>query len=157
MGKKKRGNAGSSMPGPDALQRSRRMLENVATAGMLLIAVSLILPLFHLTTGAWLDALKWVYGAGALTYLVARVIGALKNSPDDSTRLRRLRRMPAWAGVAFCIAAWFWFYYEAKLGEYAGPLAILRQTITFSLVGAILQIISSWMIYSREKREKSES
>ena len=139
----------------DSLLRSRRVLENIAVIGMLLIAISLIIPLFNLTSGEWLGALKWVYGAGALTYLVARVIGAIKNSPDDSTRLRRLRRMPAWAGVAFCIAAWVWFYSEARLGELAGPLAILRQTIMFSLVGALLQIISSWMIYSRENKEKN--
>lgn len=132
----------------------RRNMENLAMAGMGIIAISLILPIFHLSTGEWLNWLKWVYTIGAAMYLGARVIGAIRVTSGESARLKRLRRMPAWAGVAFGIGAWFWFYSESHLGAYAGPLAILRQTILFSLVGAVLQIVSSWMIYSREQKEK---
>lgn len=131
-----------------------RATESLAMAGMTLIACALVLPLFQLTNMGWLIWLKWIYAAGALMYLVARVIQSMRSAPGDSVRLKRLRRMPAWAGMAFAVAAGFWFYSEAHLGPYAGPLAVLRQTIMFSLVGAVLQIVSSWMIYSREQKEK---
>lgn len=153
--KNKKNNAAPLSAAADARTlKLRRRMENLAMAGMLIIAVSLILPVFHLSTGDWLNWLKWVYTAGAVMYLAARVTGAIRVTSGESARLKRLRRMPAWAGVAFGIGAWFWFYSESHLGAYAGPLAILQKTILFSLVGAVLQIVSSWMIYAREQKEK---
>ena len=47
----------------------------------------------------------------------------------------------------------FWFYSENHLGPYAGMLALLRETILFTLVGAAIQVIASWMIVSKSKSE----
>lgn len=128
-----------------------RISEGMANAGLLLICVSLVIPFFNPADLAMVKCLKWVYAAGALIYVVARVIGA--NVPGESVRLRRLRRMEFWGGVAFLIGAAFWFYTEIHLGPYAGMLALLRQTILFTLVGAVIQVIASWMIVDRRRKE----
>ncbi len=132
---------------------SGRSVENVATCGLLLICVSLIVPFFNPSDLEFVKVFKWVYGAGALIYTIARVIGARADN-SESVRLRRLRRMEFWAGVAFLIGAAFWFYSEIHLDPYAGMLALLRQTILFTLVGAVIQMIASWLIVARERKEK---
>ncbi len=129
-----------------------RRAEGVATFGLLLICVSLVIPFFFPSSFALMAVMKWVYAAGALIYTIARVVGA--NVPGESVRLRRLRRMEFWGGVAFMIAAAFWFYTELHLGPYAGMLALLRQTILFTLVGAAIQVIASWLIVSCQRKEK---
>lgn len=129
-----------------------RLAEGVATFGLLLICVSLVVPFFSPSSFGLMAVMKWVYAAGALVYTIARVAGS--NVPGESIRLRRLRRMEFWGGVAFMIAAAFWFYTEMHLGPYAGMLALLRQTILFTLVGAAIQVIASWMIVSCQRKEK---
>ncbi len=136
-----------------AIDKRSRLAEGAATGGLLLICVSLVVPFFASSDFALASALKWVYAAGALIYTVARVVGA--KVPGDSLRMRRLRRMEFWGGVAFMVAAAFWFYSENHLGPYAGMLALLRQTILFTLVGAAIQVIASWMIVARSKSEAS--
>ena len=39
---------------------------------------------------------------------------------------------------------------------YVGQMAVLRDTVVFSLAGAMIQIIASWMIVWRQKRESAE-
>lgn len=136
----------------DGLAKRRRYFEWGATFGLLLICVSLIVPFFNPDDISFISGFKWVYSAGALVYFAARVMTV--NVKGESVRLRRLRRMEAWAGIAFIIGASFWFYSEAHLGNYAGMLAILRQTILFTLVGAVIQIIASWMIVAQQSKEK---
>ena len=49
-----------------------------------------------------------------------------------------------------------WFYNFNRLGEIiitGGTLGIIRDTVMFTLVGAALQLIASWMIYFRKKRD----
>lgn len=132
-----------------------KMAENVATGGLLLICVSLIVPFLKPGDLEFVKVFKWVYGAGALLYTIARAVGARVGN-EESIRLRRLRRMEFWAGVAFLIGAAFWFYSEVHLGPYAGMLALLRQTILFTLVGAVIQVIASWLIVARERKEKGD-
>lgn len=143
---------------PDKANAPKRMklmraAENIAALGMLLVCVSLLIPLFGLTSAHALDPYKWIYSAGTLLYIVARVIGAM--NPTGTVRLRRLRRMEFWAGVCFMIGAAFWFYQEGHLGPLAGPLALIRDTILFTLAGAMIQIIASWLIYAQEKKIKA--
>lgn len=132
------------------LARVRR-LEWIASAGLALVCVALIVPFFNPSDLGLVGAFKWVYSAGALIFVVARIIAA--GASHESVRMRRLRRMECWAGIAFVVAALFWFYSESHLGPYAGVLAVLRQTILFTLVGACIQIIASWMIVSQSKKE----
>lgn len=131
-----------------------RLAEGCATFGLLLICVALAAPFANPSSLSFLAAFKWVYAAGALIYVIARVVGA--TGVSGSVRLRRLRRMEFWAGVAFMIGAAFWFYSERHLGEYAGVLAVTRTTVMFTLVGAAVQIISSALITSQIKKERGE-
>ncbi|MBO5028756.1 MAG: hypothetical protein J6C59_03990 [Muribaculaceae bacterium] len=137
------------------ITKKRKLLDTLASVGMLLVAAALAIPLVKMGDVQFLSPFKWVFAAGALLYTVARVLNPVDSA--ESLRLRRLHRMQAWAGIAFVIAAFFWFYNEERFGNAAGTLQITRQTILFALVGAVLQIVSSWMIFSREKKEKKTS
>ena len=131
------------------------MAENTAALGLLLVAAALIAPFASMQNAALLSALKWVYAAGALIYTAARCVGV--SDPAESRRLRRLRRLEAWAGFAFIVGAAFWFYTEQRLPSTAGTLALLRNTILFSLVGAMIQLIASWMIVWRQRKESGSA
>lgn len=133
-----------------------KVVENTAVCGMLIICVGLMIPLFNLSTPGGLDPFKWIYSAGAAIFLVARLVGATDRK--TSLRVRRIRRMEFWAGICFAAGAFFWFWKESHLGLYAGPLAVVRDTILFSLAGACIQVIASWLLYYSEKKaHKSES
>ncbi len=138
-----------------SLEKRRKLVESTATFGLLLICVALVSPFMNPEKIDFLKIFKWVFSAGALIYTVARVVNV--NDPSDSSRMRRLRRMEFWAGATFIVGAACWFYNEGHLGPYAGVLAVLRDTIMFTLVGALIQIIASWMIVSRAKKEQNKA
>lgn len=130
----------------------RRRCENMATFGLLLVCVAMVGPFATSASPDWLNVFCWIYAAGALVYTVARMFDV--SDPAESLRLRRLRRMEFWAGLSFCIASGFWFYNTGRLGAHAGVLALLRNTVLFTIVGAALQTIASWLIVSRMKKER---
>lgn len=136
------------------LEKRRKMVESTATFGLLLVCIALVAPFAGFGNMEILSAFKWVYSAGALIYTVARMVNV--NDPADSMRLRRLRRLEFWAGMAFIMATAFWFYEEKHLGAYSGPLAVMRNTIMFTLAGAAIQVIASWMIVSCTKKEQGK-
>ncbi|MBD5371114.1 MAG: hypothetical protein HDR80_08235 [Bacteroides sp.] len=155
-------------PAPDkaVIEARRKNAEAVATFGLLIVAVAMLCPFMSFlgseptytigNTGDsfnWTSLYKWIYAAGALLYTGGRLVGL--NDKSESLRLRRLRRLEFWAGMAFCVGAFFWFYNESKFSgmPYVGPLAVLRDTVLFSLVGATIQVIASWLIYFRQKKE----
>lgn len=139
---------------PAEMVRLRNRLENIASLGLILVCVALALPFASTFAPLWMQVGKWVFVAGTVIYIAARI--AYANDPKESARVRRLRRMEAWAGFAFAAGAFFWFWNEAHMGPYAGPLAVLRDTIMFALAGALIQIISSWLIVWRLKKEGKE-
>ncbi len=127
-----------------------------ASIGLLLVLAAMMAPFFAGYIGRGAMWSKWVYAAGALIYTVARVINV--NAPGDSLRLRRLRRLEFWAGMCFVIGAAFWFYkLQYYSGFMAGPLAVMRQTVAFTMAGAVLQIVASWMIAFRMKKEYNDN
>lgn len=134
------------------LETRRRYVEIAAAVGLLLVLLAMMAPFLAGLMGQTMLWAKWVYAAGALVYTVARVINV--NAPGDSLRLRRLRRLEFWAGMCFIVGAAFWFY---KLDYYsdffAGPLAVMRQTVAFTMAGAVIQIVASWMIALQMKKE----
>lgn len=144
----------------EALEKRRKQVEATATFGLILICVALVSPFTNLTNlfssvsnNEYLDVFRWIYGAGALIYLVARLVDI--SDPMDSPRLKRLRRMEFWAGVSFGLATAFWFIGQHKYHDdpYVGVLAVLWNTIMFTLIGALIQIVASWLIYSQTKKE----
>lgn len=136
-------------------EKRRRQVEATATFGLILICVALAAPFAAPENVGLMSVFKWIYAAGTLIFLIARAVGA--GDPSDSLRMRRLRRMEFWAGVAFLAGAAFWFYQEVHLGPYTGMLALLRDTIMFTLAGAVIQVIASWMIVARGKKERGET
>lgn len=137
-----------------ALEKRRKKVESVAAFGLILIFVALVSPFTKPASPEYISVFRWIYGAGALLYLIARITDI--SDPQESMRLRRLRRMEFWAGVSFGLATAFWFIGEHRFGPYGGALAILQNTILFTLVGALIQIIASWLIYSQTKKENRE-
>lgn len=134
------------------LETRRKYVEIVAAVGLLLVLVAMMVPFLAGLVGDYAMWAKWVYAAGALIYTVARVVNV--NAPDDSLRLRRLRRLEFWAGMCFIVGAAFWFYkLQYFSGFFAGPLAVMRQTVAFTMAGAVIQIVASWMIAFRMKKE----
>lgn len=128
--------------------------ESSATFGLILVAASLIVPFAGVSSPLWTEVAKWVYVCGALIFTIARVVCVI--SCRASFRIRRLRRLEAWAGIAFCVGAFFWFYNEVRFGKGFGlSLAVLRETIMFTLAGAMIQVIAVWLIYYREKKENA--
>lgn len=139
------------------IDRRRKRVELVATIGLFLLCAALVAPFVSPEKESSLlaEIFKWVYAAGAVIYTGARIVNV--NAPGDSTRLRRLRRMEMWGGFAFCVGAFFWFYNSARIPGIGFTLGIMNDTIMFTLAGAMIQIIASWMIAARMKKEqKSE-
>lgn len=134
-----------------ALEKRRKQVEGTATFGLILICVALVAPFTSPASMEYLNVYRWIYGAGTIIYIIARVVDI--SDPKDSPRLKRLRRMEFWAGVSFALATAFWFIGQHRLGEYAGALAVLQNTIMFTLIGALIQIVASWLIYSQTKKE----
>lgn len=141
----------TSKSGPVKERRKiTKAAENTAAFGMLLICSGLLMPFFSITDPNALSPFKWIYSAGAFIYVLSRAVAA--SDPSFPAGIKRLKRMEFWAGVCFMVAAALWFYQEEHLGPMAGPLAVIRNTILFTLAGAVIQIIATWLIYAREKK-----
>lgn len=135
-------------------QKRNRAAERSATFGLLLVCVALVAPFAVGKSMETLSVYKWIYSAGALVFLMARLVGAADSSL--SKRLRRIKRMEFWAGAAFAAGAFMWFHAESRLGPFAGPLAVLHNTIMFTLAGAVIQIVAVQLAWSVSRKEGKE-
>lgn len=138
-------------------EKTRKAIEGIASFGLILIAVGIAAPFTDMLNSDYIRFFKWIYAPGALIYTVARIVGS--TDPADSLRVRRLRRMEFWAGVAFCVGAFFWFYNEHRYAELlkfgSGAMTYLRETIYFSLAGALIQIIAVAALSRQQRKEKN--
>lgn len=128
----------------------RAKAEGCSTFGLLLLAVGLVAPLAGAGHSAWLVAFKWIFAAGALIYTAARICGAWPKG--EPFRVRRIRRMQVWAGLCFCVAAFFWFWNTRSFDGVMLTFRMLNETIIFTMAGALIQIVSSWMLTSSLKK-----
>ena len=137
---------------PAQIESLRRKVETTATFGMLMVAVGIALPFIDFSSEIWSEVGRWVYVVGAVIYTIARMVKI--EDPADTMRIRRLIRLEFWAGVAFLIGAGLWFYKAVKFAgiAQAASLVIMKDTVLFTLVGAAIQLIASWMIYYARKR-----
>lgn len=137
------------------IENRRKYVELVATSGLLLVLAAMIAPFAGGLVDHYMMWAKWVYAVGALVYTAARVVNV--NAPGDSLRLRRLRRLEFWGGMCFIVGGAFWFYKESYFsGMHAGTLAVMRQTVAFTMAGAVIQIVASWMIAYRMKKDSND-
>lgn len=132
----------------------RRRMEALATVGLLLVAVGLVVPFAAIESEVVSLVCRCVYSLGAVLFTVARGINV--NSPSDSLRLRRMRRMEMWGGFCFVVGAAFWWYNAARFAGIAFSLPVMNNTIVFTLAGAVIQIVASMLISARAKKEQAE-
>ena len=138
---------------PEEILKLRRRMEGLATFGLLLVLAALLAAVFTPEQVSWLLAYKITYCLGAVIYTVARMVNV--NDPDDSVRIRRIRRLEVWAGIALMFGGFFWFY---NTWGYTDRMRLtidaMRDTILFTFVGAIIQIIASCLLsYAVRKKE----
>lgn len=108
------------------------LLVALATLGLLCIGVATLIPIFNggFNTVSWY---RYLYAAGAAMVIIARLF-----TPYTGThaRMRRLHRLEAWSGIFFGVAAFFMFYEPA----------LNRDWLAFTLAGAVIQIIATFMM-----------
>ncbi len=137
---------------PADRSRLRRIMEPLATFGLILVAAGLVAPLVSVDNTLITVIFKWVFALGAVIFTGARIAASIGR--DESFRVRRLRRMEAWAGIAFCFGAFFWFYNTSKLDSDVLTFRMLNETIIFTMAGALIQIVSSWLLSSALRKEE---
>lgn len=129
------------------LQDRNQLCQNLATIGLLLIAIATAEPLIlhpeDLLPGAETVWYKYLYGAGAVIMLLCRLF---TRHQESDIRLRRLYRIENWSAIFFCAGTFFLFYPQAKA----------RDWLAFTLAGAAIMIFTSLMIpIQRRKLEKN--
>ncbi|MDE6716926.1 MAG: hypothetical protein K2J70_01930 [Muribaculaceae bacterium] len=134
------------------IEKRRKKMETLSLIGLVLLCAGLVAPFANIGSELLQTVFKYVYSAGALLYCFARMVNV--NEEGDSLRLRRLRRLEMWAGIAFVAGAFFWWYNSLRYPGIGFSLSVMRDTIMFTLGGATIQIIASWMIAARMKKEK---
>lgn len=153
---KKKNNSQPVSKSPAEIETLRRKVEATATFGMLIVAVGLALPFVQtmVDPGAWLysEIGRWIYAFGAVIFTISRMVKV--DDPADTMRIRRLSRLQFWAGVAFLIGGGLWFYqsYHRPAFGIESLQLIPRDAVLFTLVGAAIQLIASWMIYFARKK-----
>lgn len=145
----------------EAIEKRKRLLktsEIAANIGLVLVAVGLVSPIVGFENEVWIQVFKWIFTVGAGVYAAARIAGSL--AKGESFRVRRIRRLEVWAGISFCIAAFFWFWNTRQADPDLIPymsFKMFQETIVFTLVGAMIQIIASWMLSSALRKEQNNN
>ena len=110
-------------------QNSKKILTWVITAGMILIAAAVLMPLL----GYSIEVYRWIFSAGALITLAGRIMNRYEG---NVLRVKRLYRIEVWSSIFFCVAAFFMFY----------PQGAGRDWFAFILAGGLILVYTSIMI-----------
>lgn len=111
----------------------------VGPVALLLILAATAVPFLLRGSEAAMAAYRYVYAAGAVALLLARLFTPTSGIAD--LRLRRLMRIESWSAVFFCAASFFSFYEPREL----------RDWVAFTLAGAALQVYTSIAIPRRSR------
>lgn len=122
-------------------QPPRTGLVILGLIGLIIIAVGTLIPIFGVNLGP--QAVSWwkyVYAAGSLCFLVAKLF-----SPYTGThpRIKRLYRIESWSAVFFCVAAFFLFWGHDTL----------RDVWAFTLAGGVLLVFANFAIPRAIRKE----
>lgn len=114
----------------------------LGVVGLLAIAVGTLLPILNVlvaqgVAGTWW---KYVYAAGAVCFLAAKLLTSYKG---EHPRIRRLYRIESWSAIFFCVAAFFLFYYGN----------VSRDSWAFTLAGGVLLVFTTIAIPRVVRRE----
>lgn len=115
----------------------RNKIATIATwVGLALILTGIFIPL---ATGPREDLFKYVFASGAAINLIGRV---LFEYDGPNIRVKRLLRIEVWAGLFFCVAAYFMFTANDP-----------KDWIVFVLAGGAIMVYTSIMIpYAQRKK-----
>lgn len=105
--------------------------------GLLIMAVTALMPLLNINP-QWMKWMRWIYTAGTVMVLAARIVGAY-NGP--SLRIKRLHRILISSGILYCASALMMFISNGT-----------NDWIGFLLAGVMVQLYASWMIEREEKK-----
>ncbi len=114
----------------------------LGVVGLLAIAVGTLLPILNVlvaqgVAGTWW---KYVYAAGAVCFLAAKLLTPYKG---EHPRIRRLYRIESWSAIFFCVAAFFLFYNGN----------VSRDSWAFTLAGGVLLVFTTIAIPRVVRRE----
>lgn len=120
-----------------ATQEQRNQLSNLLVIiGLLIMLVMAVMPLLNINL-MWM---RWVFAAGAVIVLIARILGVY-NGPV--LRIKRLHRLLILSAILYCGSAATMFYSRGT-----------NDWIAFLLAGLVMQIYASWMIDYENKKEQ---
>lgn len=103
--------------------------EWVAVVGLILVFVATAMPLLLVSPSIY----RWIYGAGAVLVTLGK---AVKPSPSEDIRVRRLCRIEVWGGLMFVAGTFFMFYNGYGNTDW----------IAFTLAGGAIEVYASIMI-----------
>ncbi len=119
-----------------ATREQKTQISNIMVViGLFIMAVMALLPLLNIN----LEWMRWVFAAGTLIVLVARILG---NYNGPSLRIRRLHRILISSGILYCASALMMFISRGT-----------NDWIAFLLAGIVIQLYASWMIEREEKND----
>ncbi|MDE5812379.1 MAG: hypothetical protein K2G64_04030 [Muribaculaceae bacterium] len=108
----------------------------LSTIGLLGLVAGALIPIFFASNQSYTSLppyYKYIFGAGALMLLVARI---MNRYTGQILRVKRLYRIETWSALFFCVATFFLFYSSDSS----------RDWLAFTLAGGVLQVFTSIMI-----------
>lgn len=114
----------------------------LGVVGLLAIAVGTLLPILNVLVAQGVAGIWWkyVYAAGAVCFLAAKLLTSYKG---EHPRIRRLYRIESWSAIFFCVAAFFLFYNGN----------VSRDSWAFTLAGGVLLVFTTIAIPRVVRRE----
>ena len=120
-------------------QDKRITLSNILViVGLLMMAAMAVTPLLPSHNDINLELMRWIFTAGAIIVLAARLIGIYRG---PSLRLKRLHVILVFSGLLYCASATTLFIMQRS-----------NNWIAFLLAGLVVQLYASWMIEREEKK-----
>lgn len=111
----------------------------VAPVGLLLVLLATAVPFFLMHNTTAIEAYPFVYGAGALILLAARL---MSHYEVDDMRLKRLYRLERWSPILFLVGLAILFFQPDTL----------RDWLAFTMAGAAVQVYTGFAIPMRRAR-----
>ena len=100
----------------------KTLIDTAMYLGLVLVMVGIILPLFM---GPQTMLYKYLFAAGAVLILIARVLTTYRG---PHLRVKRLSRILVWSALFYCTGAFFMFYSPKP-----------QDWLAFVLAGAVIQ------------------
>ena len=120
-------------------QDKRITLSNILViVGLLMMAAMAVTPLLPSHNDINLELMRWIFTAGAIIVLAARLIGIYRG---PSLRLKRLHGILVFSGRLYCASASMMCIMQGS-----------NNWIAFLLAGLVVQLYASWMIEREEKK-----